>query len=274
MPDTPTQDTGCQKVDFLFVIDNSVSMHDYQTNLVANFPDFIAGIQATLAEVEEYQVGIISTDKSTFNDPNCQELGSLIVETGGWQSSKATCGPYANGKNFMTEADDLAATFSCAATLGIDGSAFELPMMALQETLSKQSNDPGECNEGFLRDDALLVVIIIITDEPDGPGDPERQAPDPLGGPFFSPGTPQDWYDAVVAYKGNIEKNVVVVSFLNWLGGPCEKEVSNLNGENIKAFTEMFTYGFVGGICQPYGPIFTEATSVIDGACDTFTPPG
>ncbi len=234
---------------------------------MVNFPVFINGIQATLADVDEYQVGVVATDKYRFNDPNCQELGSLVIQTGGGASSQSICGPYANGRNFMTEADDLASTFSCTAQLGTWGYPDELPMAALEETLSKQWNDPGECNEGFLRDDALLVIV-IITDEADGPGDPEDQT---------SPGTPQTWYDSVVASKLGIEKNVVVLSLIQWEGGPCvpRPDIPDYDVINIKTFTEMFTYGFVGGICEPdYGPIFAQATAVIAQACETFTPPG
>jgi hypothetical protein len=36
----------------------------------------------------------------------------------------------------------------------------------------------------------------------------------------------------------------------------------------------MFTYGFVGPVCQPYGPFFEEAIGVIKSACDEFVPPG
>ncbi len=268
VPDAPPGgQMGCPKVDFLFVIDNSASMEDHQTNLVANFPTFITGIQDTLADVDEYQVGIISTDMYVYNDPNCRALGSLVVRTGGAYASNSICGPYATGRSYMTEADDLANTFSCAAQLGTDGDTRELPMQALLETLSRQWNDPGECNEGFLRDDALLVVL-IITDEADGPGDVLEQT---------SPGTPQTWYDSVVASKSNIEGNVVVLSLIRWLGGPCEipDPASAYDVVNIKTFTEMFTYGFVGGICEPdYGPIFTQATSIIAEACETYTPPG
>lgn len=41
----------------------------------------------------------------------------------------------------------------------------------------------------------------------------------------------------------------------------------------VLAFTEMFTYGFVGPICEPYGPLFLDAIGVIKSACDEFEPP-
>ena len=38
---------GCQKADFLFIVDNSGSMQDEQNNLIASFPGFISTIQDT-----------------------------------------------------------------------------------------------------------------------------------------------------------------------------------------------------------------------------------
>ncbi|HWB77090.1 MAG TPA: vWA domain-containing protein, partial [Nannocystaceae bacterium] len=99
---------GCTKVDFLFVIDNSGSMGDNQVDLANNFPNFIDGIQNTLTEVNEYQVGVVTSDAYQFNSNGCKQLGALVTKTGGTDSSNAQCGPYAEGHNYMTEADDLA----------------------------------------------------------------------------------------------------------------------------------------------------------------------
>ena len=62
----------------------------------------------------------------------------------------------------------------------------------------------GACNEDFIRQDALLVLV-IITDEDDDP-------PSPVGG--GTPGKPEEWFDAVVGYKGGIASNVVVLTLV------------------------------------------------------------
>lgn len=251
---------GCHKIDFLFVIDNSLSMEDEQANLIANFPDFIEGIQGTLDDVSDYHVGVVTSDGYGFNSAGCNALGGLVTQTGGESSSNATCGPYAEGHNFMTEQDDLGTAFSCAAQVGVSGWPLEVPMDALSATLD---GGPGSCNDGFLRSDALLVVV-LITDEFEGPGDPEF---------FPSMGTPQSWYDKVISTKAHPD-NAAIVSLINYAGGPCEPLEPVYDGSNIKAFTELFTYGFVGGICADYGPIFQQAVSVVDEACMNFIPPG
>jgi len=270
VPDAPSEDTACRKVDFLFVIDNSGSMFSYQQELVANFPVFIDGIQSSLDSVMSYQVGVVTTDTYNFNAPGCTGLSSLVVQTGGFDSSMMTCGPYAEGFNFMTQEDDLASEFSCAAQVGTQGDGFERTMAAVEAAVQREEGNPGQCNEGFIRDDALLVIV-IITDEADGPGDPD-------GGPpvASSPGDPDSWYDTVVDAKFGLPENVVVLSLINYVGGPCPPASNTANGQNIADFTLLFEdNGFLGGICEiDYGPIFEEAIGVIDEACDNFTPPG
>jgi hypothetical protein len=56
----------------------------------------------------------------------------------------------------------------------------------------------GGCNDGFLRKDALLAVVVL-----DGEQD------------NLTPGTPQDWYDAVVAAKGGNEEAIVTLVLSN-----------------------------------------------------------
>jgi hypothetical protein len=266
LPDAPGGDMGCTKVDFLFIIDDSGSMGDDQQNLVQNWPTFITGIQDNLTTVDEYQVGIVTSDEYIYNINNggCTGLSGLVVKTGGDDASNQLCGPYGNGLNFMTELDDLNDTFTCAARVGSDGDNYERPMQALVETVQESLDQPGMCNEGFLRDDSLLVVT-IITDEWDGPNDPESAG---------SIGDPDSWFNDVVAARGGVEENVVVLALINWWGGQCAPDSDFYDGVHIKAFTDMFTYGFAGGICEPdWTGYFAEATDVIQEACAGYVPP-
>jgi hypothetical protein len=253
---------GCSKVDFLFVVDNSGSMGDDQVNLVNNFPNFINGIQTTLENVDEYQVGVVTTDAYAGNSNGCNQLGALVTRTGGSQSSNMTCGPYANGMNFMTEQDNLAMEFACAAQVGSDGNGIEMGMNAMEIAVRGDLGGVGQCNEGYIREDALLVVV-IITDEWDGPGDP-----DILG----SSGNAGTWYDTIVTAKGGIPENIVVLSLIHFPG--CEPTDGFYSGD-IQPFTAMFgPNGFIGCIAGDYGMIFNEAVGIIDTACDNFIPPG
>ena len=252
-PDIPIPKEGCTKVDFLFTIDNSGSMAGDQTNLVNNFPTFISGIQTVLETVDEYQVGVVTTDTYDYNVGGCQEMSSLVVQTGGSDSSNSLCGPYAAGFNFMTEADDLATAFTCAADVGTSGSATERPMQATVEAVQRVQAGPGECNQEYLREDSLLVII-VITDEP---GD--------------SDGTPESWFNDIVAARSGIEENIAVVSLINTPGGSCAGSTAT----DISTFTNMFTNGFEADVCTPdYAPVFEQAIGIIEEACNNYMPPG
>lgn len=256
---------GCTKVDFLFVVDNSGSMEDDQANLIANFPNFINGIQSTLENVEEYHVGVVTTDAYANNLPACQVLGGLVSRTGGTASSNDLCGPYADGRNYMTEMDDLASSFACAAQVGVSGDGIERPMNAMEAAVRGDHAAAGQCNEGFLRDDALLVVV-IISDEWDGPNDPELDG---------SSGDANSWFDTVVAAKQGLAENIVVVTLSHINGGTCPPTDEFFNPADIQTFTELFgDNGFQGCITGDFGEIFMDATAVIDEACDNFVPPG
>jgi hypothetical protein len=270
----PTRRT-CSAVDFLFVVDDSSSMQFHQANLIANFPAFIEGIESTLVDVESYQVGVVATDPFSGNPGECILIGALVTSTedAGPDSSDMQCGPYAEGFNFMTQEDDLAATFSCAAQVGTMGNGFERPMDAVVEAVSGNLGGPGGCNEGFLRDEALLVVV-VITDEYDGEGDPE--APGSGREPPNSMGTPQTWYDAVLAAKNDTPEAAVALGVLNYEGGPCPPVDLGHDGANIVAWVELFgANGFLGGICEDdYAPFFAEAVDIVADACANFVPEG
>lgn len=273
------EDPGCEHVDLLFVIDNSGSMSDEQANLVNSVPSFISEIQIQLADTDTYHVGVITSDEYEYNG-SCDKEGAMVTATGGDDSSDAVCGPYADGYRYMTENDDLEVAFSCAAMVGTDGDGDERPMQTMQAALSPEMNAPGKCNDGFLRDDALLVIVIITDEEDDHELDGCMQSAHP-----GSSGEPETWFDQVVAAKGGIEENIVVLALVGPPGpdpAVCpvlDKCVGGAEGaevaERIVAFTTMFTNGFVGRICEPtYASFFSEAVGVITSACDNFEPIG
>ena len=272
-------DMGCEKVDLLFVIDNSGSMADEQVNLVNSFPSFIADMQSTLADANGYHVGVITSDLYVYN-PSCLQEGAMVTQTGGVDSSNSVCGPYAEGHSYMTEADNLDTTFSCAAQVGTGGDGNERPMTTMVAALSDQMNGPGGCNAGFLRDDALLVVVIITDEEDDHEIDGCLQDPQP-----GSNGEPAGWFASLVATKGGVEENIVVLSLVGPAGpdpAPCpalDKCSGGIVGAEVAnriiSFTQMFTNGFIGRVCEPsYASFFAEAVGVIETACDNFVPIG
>lgn len=276
-------DDGCQAVDFLFVIDNSVSMEGEQQALVGAFPGFIDTIQTTLAADSDYHIMVVDTDEwgrcntangfqgmdtdsntcnNYINNTNfaaCDAVrGAGIVHPAGEFASNMPCN-FQGGKRYIESGEpDIAAAFSCAAQVGTAGHPSERPMDGMVEALSVALNGPGGCNEGFLRDDALLVVT-FMSDDPN----------------YEDTGTPQDWYDAVLAAKNGDPAAVVVLGLTTNPPG-CGNE-NNENGAHWVEFINLWDNGLHGNVCgtaPEYIDFFAQAVSTIDQACDEFTPPG
>jgi len=262
VPDPTVGLDECALVDLLFVIDNSNSMSVKQANLIASFDGFVAGIQTNLDEANDYHIGVVTTDAYALNEPGCQELGALVTS-----SAAGPCGPWAAGR-YITLADELAPAFTCAATLGVDGDSNERQIGAALAAIGPKLGSPGACNEGFLRDEALLVLV-LITDE-DDPG-----APIPGHG---SDGSPATWFAEIVARKG-VETNVVVLA-LAGLPPPnaCDPNLPFGGAQltlRIAEFVEKFTYGEMGDVCaDDYSGFFAGALALIRDACVNFTPVG
>ena len=75
--------------------------------------------------------------------------------------------------------------------------------------------------------------------------------------------------------KNGDERDTVVMSLL-W-GMPdnsCNQADQGARaGTRIEEFTRMFTHGYVGDICsQDYGALLGEALTVIDDACNAYSP--
>jgi hypothetical protein len=270
-------ETGCTKVDLLFVVDSSGSMLDEQVTLVQSFPTFVTEMQTQLANTDSYHIGVISSDAYPFNDPACIQDGALVTQTGGAGSCNAVCAPFSTGKRWMDETEpDLNTKFTCAAQVGTMGDGNERPMHTMIAAVSQGLNSPGACNDGFIRPDALLVVVVITDEEDDHEVMACNQLPQP-----GSQGDPPGWFAGLVAAKAGVETNIVVLSLVGPVQNPCpalDKCGGGIDGAEmatrIVQFTEMFTYGSVGQICAPsYQQFFSDAISVIEGACENFMPP-
>jgi hypothetical protein len=135
---------------------------------------------------------------------------------------------------------------------------------ALHATSSAERNAPGACDDGFLRDDALLVIVLITDEEDEEDCDPF------FGCDGGTPADPAQWYTRLVTNKFNIESNIVMLSLVGLPGSSCADHAGR-----IIQFGSMFTNHAEGEICAGnYAEFFTEAISQIDTACQEFVPPG
>jgi hypothetical protein len=174
---------ACDKIDILFVVDNSGSMEQEQQNLAANFPAFASQIDEyrnSTGQPLDYHVAVTTTDVGWKFEKWNLDFGNL-PETlfandtfpgndGAFVTSGNSSCNFPAGRKFLQKGDaDFATKLSCALTQGIDGSATERPLEAARAAVVDRVSDGT--NAGFLRPDALLAVV-ILTDEEDCSGIP------------------------------------------------------------------------------------------------------
>lgn len=257
IPDAPDFDLfGCAGIDFLFVIDNSGSMGSFQNTLLNSFDGFIEAIQLSLDNVSSYHVGVITSDAYSANAPGCNTLGDLVTQT-----QNGACGPFLGGNRFATDMNDLDTLFPCMANVGTFGSPIEQPASGTVAALSAAKLAPGGCNEGFIRDDAILVIV-MVTDDPVFDFDVDDAHPTT---------DPNPWYPAVLAAKNNDPEAVVMIGFV-----PTADSLCTFGGAspNLVSYVEDFgLQGVLASVCEPdYGVIFAESIATIESTCDNYVP--
>jgi hypothetical protein len=296
--------TRCTKADFLFVVDNSASMSDEQANLIQSFPGFIAGIQA-IADIHDYRILVVDSDAYDDHFPascwkgECTCWGSegccIVACQDPAQTScdKKPCSDYpaqlgcahALGAGVTTDKDGLSCNFAgdrrylladqpmlseafaCAATVGTRGNIQERMIDASLAALDETMIGPGQCNEGFLRDDAILVVTWLTDEDEKGDG---------------SAGDPMSWRQDLLARKNNDEGALVAIGFIGDVGQPgaiC-KDANDVDGTGAEASPRLWSFlssfgdhGLATSICaDDFGPAFSQAVEQIGQACDEWIP--
>mgnify|MGYP003956158765 CR=1 FL=1 len=262
---------GCQKIDFLFVVDNSHSMWNNQLSLISSFPGFMNTIKNTLPVNQDFHVMVTDTDgwgrcninkspkackksHSVCDDYICNAsfgacdmtMGAGVIHPAGKGASNKVCNLQGGKRYIQNSEPDLTYAFSCIAQVGKAGAKKERPMEAMMAAVSPELNAPNGCNEGFLRDDALLVVT-FITDE--------------FGN---DAGVPLDWYNALVTAKNGDASSVVVIGF-----SPHKK-----NAKLVK-FVDLWGKSGIHGPVKTsnFDAVFNTAVSKIDEACIDFESP-
>jgi hypothetical protein len=194
--------TNVDKIDLLFMVDNSNSMRDEQVSLAREFPKLInvltSGDQTgdmvkDFPPAKDLHLGVVSSDLGLPGVPGidgCIGLGDDGV------LRSACMGANFNPPFLTYDADlgddpgQLATDFSCISTLGVDGCGFE---QQLESTLKAVwpgtdtqvrfvadpgsgfgmtgQHGPGFPNGDFIRSDPneglSLIALVLVTDEED-----------------------------------------------------------------------------------------------------------
>ncbi len=251
-----TRGESCKKIDFLFAIDNSGSMKSIQQKLIMSFEPFIDAI-VTNVDAQDYHVMVVDSDGG---GQGCEHaLGAGQVRH---------C-EVPNPPRFLTSAAQvprIRSAFECVANVGTMGSSLEMTFTAVEEAVTTHNASHG-CNPGFLRHDAVLVVVIITDDHAGWFGEDNAQ----------NVGTPRQWYETILAAKAYVPSHVVVLGFIPTRNGPddCLDRWRDGDSDRFVEFMQLWgDQGITASVCEPdFGPFFQQAVELIDATCDAYVAP-
>ncbi len=277
----PPGPVGCLgKIDFLFVISNSGTMAGHQAQVLTIFPAFLDSLTDEFKDFDAH-IMVVETDGGWFMGdcglcgegcdpggvlPACgaeltacdSTMGAGVTFPAGKDSSAQRC-PLADGRYITSKDADAKAAFECIAKVGSGGGVdrpAEAMVAALSSPLLGTNGYPPGCNQGFLRDDALLVVT-LIADGADG----------------YSPGPVKAWREALMDAKHQDAaafQVLVITTDIDTVNGLCGPYTPDVN--RLRTFVEM-TDGLIGSICaEDYGPFFKAAATAIVERCKTYVP--
>lgn len=190
------------------------------------------------------------------SDDECDNAhGAGSIYPRGLGASNKLC-PTTEGRRYARSQDpQFSEALDCLLRAGrSDTGNFNYPAITPMVALKPEMVAEGGCNAGFLRDDAMLVVVLVSSKDES-----------------TSPGTPAKWVEDLLALKNNYADSVVFVALTEGVGGdPCGDYPTR-----IRAFAEMMPNSVLG--CRSTGdftPLVTAAITKIDEVCDRFVPPG
>lgn len=187
-------------------------------------------------------------------------LGAGVRYPAGFMASNRDC-ELAGDRRYLTEEQgDFAAAFECILNVGQTGRGDQKYLEAMVKAVGPDYNAPDGCNAGFLRPDAMLVVVVLSDYTDDN-----------------SPGTPEGLAASLIAAKDGYTGGIVVVGILGTVqsdppDGHCFGDVPE---DRTRKFVEGFPTHVLGSFCDPdIGANLVAAIDVIETACAEFLPPG
>jgi len=273
--DAPRVDAGvvstqrCQKMDLLFVVDDSGSMQQEQDNLAANFPQFAAVLDQYMVEAGlplDYRVAITTTGRDVAYTevlPPPFSTSLPMNESGDDGAFRQSCGMT---RRWLERTDpSVPTTFACAADVGTSGPSLEMPLYTSELALGARVADGT--NAGFLRDDALLAIV-YLTDEDDCSRRDNNFTLDATG-PCTTVDTPE-WVNYFDDLKGDRGRWATAV-----IAGPTD--CTSSFGEAAAAtrlqqfVAQTGDNAVFASICEGnLSGALTQALDTFTAACDTF----
>lgn len=276
-PETGTtgEPMGCTFVDLLFVIDNSLSMSEYQAALAASFPAFVDEMYAQLPPATDLHVGITTTDfycgsggcscsEFVFNCATTASDSQVLDHyntpdqgDNGGNGSQGRLFEYDGMTFFATNtADDpapLKAWFTGAATAaGEDGCSFEMSSAGAAYAASPAN---ATANAGFFRDAGAVLMVFVLSDEPDK--------------------SPEDiavYHDMLAAAKTECggDECILTAGLLD----PCVPDTDQTVWQFLSSFGETPTYGSIEDTFAYSDVVGAALAQIVGETCQTIPPAG
>ena len=293
--DTTTDEppVGCGgKIDFLFIIDRDSTMGDQIQPIEDSLPGFVATMQSAF-EYFDVHIMTVAADGDWWGMNDCEAeceqknwltclpvgppdypcaayvqpvldecdvtRGAGVTYPAAWGASNKRCILEGGNRYIIDSEPDLLKSFECIATMGRMNSGAAMPAYAMIKALSVENLGPGGCNEGFLRDDALLVVT-FLTDTSDNE----------------SPLEPEDWAYELRKAKGFDDDAIVILGLIP--DGYEENNVCMGPGPGdylpgLNTLLTLFPHTVLGSICSAnYVPFFEEAAEMVLEVCEQYIP--
>jgi len=177
----PYETTVSRAVDILFLIDDSSGMLRAQTILRRDFPTFITTLQSGPDGMPDLHIGVITSDMGA-GDGTLAACNATGGKRGILQPPPPATSPAAvlctvelqagaryvadNGGGVRNYTGGIAEAFRCVAAVSETGCGFEHQFAAILRALGADGRPAPVENQGFLRPDASLVIV-MLTDEDD-----------------------------------------------------------------------------------------------------------
>jgi hypothetical protein len=260
---------GCDKIDILFVVDNSGSMGDKQMNLATNFPMFASLIEnyvTASGKQLDYHIGITTTDKewteTIFGFPN------VIAGNDGKLVTGASCN-FPAGRRYLQRGDNVGTVLPCVANVGTSGNANEMPLEGARLALTKRIQDGT--NAGFLRPEALLAVVFLTDEEDCSTTQDQFTSVVSCDGPFAIMKTPvAEYLAAIDAAKGGQRALWAAAAIAGPTPSGCDDSMGN--GGSADPATRLSEFISSAGSNGVFAPICeADLASALKKAFDTFS---
>jgi len=263
----------CSKMDLVFVVDDSGSMSEEQGNLAQNFPMFASVLQSYVnadGEHIDFRVAVTTTGKDITYTVNLGGTSFPMTERGPDGAFFKNCNVPTAWLDNTTP--NLGTVLGCRANVGTGGTSYEMPLLMTKHALDERIAD-GK-NAGFLRDDALLGVV-MLTDEDDSSSTQSSftiDASNPNSGPTidFGPAETIQFLDTLKGHRSRWAAGVIAgeTSCNSSFGNAAEAtrlkqfvQMTNSNGTPQAVFSSICA----GNLTQALSDVLAKFQSACGG---------